>query len=78
MHANPEGFPFDTHTRSALEATPEEREALYQELWQRGGFGFFLDLYNDIAIHEEANQALADFVRAKIRGVVPRRNRKRT
>jgi cation diffusion facilitator CzcD-associated flavoprotein CzcO len=70
MLANPGGFPADTHTRSALEATPEEREALYEKLWQRGGFGFFLDSYNDIAISEEANQSLADFVRAKIREIV--------
>jgi cyclohexanone monooxygenase len=70
MYAHPGGFPFDTHTRSALEATPEEREALYERLWQRGGFGFFLEAYNDIAISEEANKSLADFVRAKIREMV--------
>ncbi len=70
MLAHPGGFPFDTHTRSALEATPEEREALYEELWQRGGFRFFLESYNDIAISEEANASLADFVRSKIRQIV--------
>jgi cyclohexanone monooxygenase len=70
MYANFGGFPVDTHTRSALEATPEEREALYEELWRRGGFKFFLDLYVDIAVHEEANKSLADFVRAKIREIV--------
>jgi cation diffusion facilitator CzcD-associated flavoprotein CzcO len=70
MLANPGGFPFDTHERSALEATPEEREAFYEELWQRGSFKFFLDLYNDIAISEEANESLADFVRSKIRQIV--------
>ncbi len=71
MHANAGGFPFDPNPeRSALEDTPEQREALYERLWQRGGFGFFLNLYNDIATSEEANQTLADFVRAKIRGIV--------
>ncbi len=70
MLAHPGGFPFDTHTRSALEATPEEREALYEKLWQRGSFKFFLESYNDIAISEEANKSLADFVRAKIREIV--------
>lgn len=70
MLANPGGFPWQTHTRSALDATPEEREALYETLWQRGGFRFFGDSYNDIAISEEANQTLADFVRGKIRKIV--------
>jgi len=70
MLAHPGGFPSDIHTRSALEATPEERNALYEKLWQRGSFKFFLESYNDIAISEEANQSMADFVRAKIREIV--------
>ena len=70
MNANFGGFPHENQARSALEDTPEQREALYEELWQRGGFKFFLDLYSDIAISEEANQSLADFVRAKIREIV--------
>jgi cyclohexanone monooxygenase len=70
MLANPGGFPFETHSRTALEATPEEREALYEKLWQLGSFRFFTDSYNDIAISEEANQTMADFVRGKIREIV--------
>ena len=70
MMAHPGGFPVDSHTRMAMEATPEEREALYEKLWQRGSFKFFLDSYNDIAISEEANQSMADFVRGKIREIV--------
>ncbi len=70
MYANPGGFPFDTHSRSALDDTPEQRRARYEALWQRGGFKFFLDGYNDIAVSEEANASLADFIRDKIRGIV--------
>ncbi len=70
MLANPGGFPFDVHERTAADATPEEREAFYEELWQRGSFKFFLDLYTDIAMSEEANDSLADFVRKKIREIV--------
>ncbi len=71
MIANLGGFPADPNpSRSALDDTPEERQALYEELWQRGGFGFFLKLYGDIAISEEANATLADFVRGKIREIV--------
>lgn len=60
----------DGERRSALDDTPEQREAKYEKLWQRGGFGFFNHLYSDIATSEEANATLADFVRAKIRGIV--------
>jgi cation diffusion facilitator CzcD-associated flavoprotein CzcO len=70
MYTHPGGFPHDIHDRMALEDTPEEREALYEKLWQLGSFGFFLECYNDIAMSEEANQSLADFVRAKIRTIV--------
>jgi cyclohexanone monooxygenase len=70
MQVHPGGFPFDTHERSALDDTPEQRRARYEALWQRGGFTFFLDGYNDIAMSEEANASLADFIRDKIRGIV--------
>ena len=70
MRAHPAGFPFDTHERSALDDTPEQRRARYEALWQRGGFKFFLDGYNDIVMSEEANASLADFIRDKIREIV--------
>ena len=70
MQAHPGGFPFDTHERSALDDTPEQRRARYEALWQRGGFKFFLDGYNDIVMSEEANASLADFIRDKIREIV--------
>ena len=70
MQAHQGGFPFDTHERMALDDTPEQRRARYEALWQRGGFSFFLDGYNDIAMSEEANASLADFIRDKIRGIV--------
>jgi cyclohexanone monooxygenase len=70
MIAHPGGFPHEGNSLAALDYTPEEREAHYEKLWKRGGFQFFLDGYNDIAVSEEANASLADFVRAKIRAIV--------
>lgn len=71
MYVNGGGFPFEPRApRSALDDTPEQRRAHYEELWQRGGFKFFLDLYSDISVSEEANATLADFVRDKIREIV--------
>lgn len=71
MYAHGGGFPVeDNPDRSAMDDSPEVREALYEELWERGGFGFFLKLYNDIAINEDSNQTLGDFVRKKIKQIV--------
>lgn len=71
MHENEGGFPIGPFPqRSAMDYTPQEREAHYEALWQKGGFSFFNNLFNDIAISEEANQTLADFVRRKIREAV--------
>lgn len=70
MVANAGGFPSDFVSTPALDDTPEEREARYERLWQRGGFKFFLEGYSDIAVSEEANATMADFVRKKIREIV--------
>jgi cation diffusion facilitator CzcD-associated flavoprotein CzcO len=55
--------------KSALEATPEERQREFEIRWEIGGFaigGAFIDL----AINEEANATAAEFVRSKIRQTV--------
>jgi cation diffusion facilitator CzcD-associated flavoprotein CzcO len=71
IYAHNGGFPCDPNPfRSAMDDTPEQREAFYEELWQQGSFKFFLRLYYDIAVSEESNKTLADFVRAKIREIV--------
>jgi len=70
MSKNPSGGPFEAPTRSALDDTPEQRQALYEELWEQGGFSFFTDGYCDLLTSEEANRTAADFVRGKIREIV--------
>jgi cation diffusion facilitator CzcD-associated flavoprotein CzcO len=62
-----EHFPIE---KSALEATPEEREQVYDRLWDNGGFGFLLEGYNDVLINQEANELSADYIRRKIRKTV--------
>ncbi len=70
MYAHPGGFPADPNSRAALDDTPEQRDALYERLWQRGSFRFFLESYNDVAVSEEANASMANFVKRKIREIV--------
>ena len=54
---------------SALDATPEERQAEFEKRWQVGGIAF-LGTYGDFLFNEEANELAAEFVRSKIRETV--------
>ena len=63
---SPTGLGFVPNKVKTLEATPEEREALFEEAWNGWGFGFAL-VYPDILLDEAANEAAAEFIRRKIR-----------
>lgn len=64
------GFPFTPSDRSALAHTDEERLAIYEELWEEGGFKFLYGSFFDIMFNQEANDTAADFIRSKIRATV--------
>ena len=70
LNASPVGMPVEISKRLAAEDTPEQRQALYEELWQKGGFHLLFSSYADILTDKEANRSLADFVRGKIRETV--------
>src|SRR4029079_14572010 len=53
----------------ALDASPEEREKLYEEAWQRGGLPF-LGAFGDLLFEKAANDTIAEFARKKIKGIV--------
>ena len=64
------GFPYDGPERSALDATPEERQAAYEEGWAEGGFKFVFGSFTDIATDLRANATASEFIRSKIREIV--------
>ncbi|HWO95535.1 MAG TPA: NAD(P)/FAD-dependent oxidoreductase [Bacillus sp. (in: firmicutes)] len=64
------GISLNQSNVSALTATPQEREKIYEELWKKGGPAILSESYNDLLINEEANESAADFVRKKIREIV--------
>ncbi len=70
LNANSVGMPFEMSQRLACEDTPEQRLALYEDLWQKGGFHLLFSSYADLLTNKEANRTLAEFVRGKIREVV--------
>ena len=66
---SPTGLGFMPSKQSALEATPEEREKVYEAAWNRLGFGFAL-AYHDLLLSKPANDTAADFIRRKIGAVI--------
>jgi cyclohexanone monooxygenase len=55
--------------KSALEVSPEEREAIYEERWQMGGLPMY-GAFTDVMIDKRANDTAVEFFRAKIRETV--------
>ena len=54
---------------SAEAATPAERQARFEERWQRGGFSL-LGAFDDLLLNPRSNALAAEFVRGKIRAAV--------
>ena len=66
---SPTGLGFIPNRTSALQASAEEREQVYEAAWNRLGFGFALAYY-DILLNQAANDTAAKFIRKKIRARV--------
>jgi len=60
-------FIHSTDPRSALEVTPEEREAFWEKLYGEPGFGIWMGNFRDIMVDRQANALISDFVARKIR-----------
>jgi cation diffusion facilitator CzcD-associated flavoprotein CzcO len=69
MRETTNGHPFRISECSALEVSPEERFALYEAAWAKGGLQFratFRDLLSDL----KANETASEFLKAKIHEIV--------
>lgn len=66
------GMPFEAAERATFSVSPEERQQIYEGAWTQGGFHVGLDTFNDLLFDQEANDSIAEFVRAKIREIVTR------
>ena len=69
MHSSANGHPWPVADRSALETSPEERQALYEAAWETGGLRFRAT-FRDLVIDNAANDTAAAFIRNKIREIV--------
>ena len=65
------GFPQNTQFQSALQATPEERKELFDDLWARGGYSFLVSKYYDFQLDEKANSIFYDYWVQQVRARMP-------
>ncbi|KAH7389186.1 hypothetical protein BKA64DRAFT_680024 [Cadophora sp. MPI-SDFR-AT-0126] len=64
-------FGFEETARPTFSVTPEEREQIFEEAWQKGnGFRFMFGAFGDIAVDENANIEAQEFIKKKIRQTV--------
>ena len=66
---NTNGQGFNIADRSVWDVTPEEREALYEAAWAKGGLQFRA-AFRDLLLDKAANDTAAEFLKAKIRQIV--------
>lgn len=52
------GFQYDFVQRNTFDDSPEEREKLFEGLWDRGGFEFWLATYKDMLFDEKVSSLL--------------------
>ena len=60
-------FLHDPDPRSALEVSPEEREAFWEKLYAEPGFGIWMGNFWDVLVNEESNRLASEFMARKIR-----------
>jgi cation diffusion facilitator CzcD-associated flavoprotein CzcO len=61
------GFVHDFDPRSGLAVSAEERQAMFEILWERPGFAFWLGNFMDLMMDPTVNRYACEFLRDKIR-----------
>ena len=59
------GFTYDFVERNTFEDSPEEREAVYEAMWKKAGFGLWLGSHKDYLFDAKANRCVYDFWQRK-------------
>jgi cyclohexanone monooxygenase len=71
VFASQVGFGFSEPNRPTLSVSPEDRETIFQDLWEQGsGFRFLFGGFSDLATDEAANKEAINFIHKKIKEIV--------
>ena len=68
-HSNANGQAFTVDDRSVFDVNEEERQAIYEAAWAKGGLQFRA-AFRDLLADKAANDTASDFLKAKIRSLV--------
>lgn len=63
-------WPWEPTGRSLFDVSVEDREAIFEKCWQRGGFSLLFETFDDVLVSKEANDILCDFAARKVRQIV--------
>jgi cation diffusion facilitator CzcD-associated flavoprotein CzcO len=63
------GHAFRIEERNVADVTAEQRQAIYEAAWERGGLQFRAT-FRDLMINREANRTAAEFLKSRIRAIV--------
>ncbi|MCC7276201.1 MAG: NAD(P)/FAD-dependent oxidoreductase [Alphaproteobacteria bacterium] len=69
VRTTPNGHPFRIAERKAFDVTDEERRAIYEAAWEKGGLQFRAS-FRDLLVDKRANDTAAAFIKEKIRAIV--------
>ena len=61
------GADIDFLAKSGFEVSDDERQAIFERLWEMGGFAPWVGSFNDVLVNEEVNRAAYKFWRDKTR-----------
>ena len=62
----PSGLPIPKSTKSVKDTPQEERNAIFEEAWEKGGM-FLNNAFYDITMDPKSNELVSEFIRSKIR-----------
>src|SRR5271155_4055561 len=61
------GFDYNPLEKSAFDVSDDERQAIFERVWEIGGLAPWVGSFNDILTNEQSNRAAYDFWRDKTR-----------
>ena len=67
LKSTPTAFPYDRSSKKASDASPEERQALFESLYRTPGYGIWLSGFRDLLTSKQSNSYLGAFIADKIR-----------
>lgn len=64
------GFDMGSAGRTMADVDEAERNRILERGWERGGFEFLFEMFDDLLTNDETNQVVSEFIRSKIRAIV--------